>query len=164
MGVAEKTEFLSKALRSQIHSFDTKRKNNKRKALFFKLTVTLFGGATTVLLGLQGVGHESAFRNLALVFSAVLTLLSTWDTFFNHRSLWTRYTATYTELRTIEADLDYLRLAGEGALSESQVDALYMRYQNVLRNTNEWWQHERQQERPAMPGNTAPHALAPQAQ
>jgi hypothetical protein len=162
MGVSEKTEFLSSALRTQIHSFNAKRKDNKRKALFFKLTVTVLGGTTTVLLGLQGVGHESTFRNLALVLSAMVTLLSTWDTFFNHRGLWTRYTATYTELRTIEADLEYMHLGGEGVLSESQVDELFTRYQRVLRNTNEWWQHERQEEQPVLPASTAMRTSAPE--
>lgn len=151
MGVSEKTDFLSQALRKQIDLFNLKRRENRRKALFFKLTVTALGGVTTVLLGLQGIGHENLLRNGALVLSAMVTLLSTWDTFFNHRGLWTRYTATFTDLKAIETQLEYLLLGGEGSLTDSQVDELYSRFQNVLSATNEWWQHERQEEKTLPP-------------
>ena len=161
MGVSEKAAFLSKSLQTEIESFNAKRKENKSKALLLKLSITALGGITTVLLGLQGIGHESLLRNVALVFSALVTLLSTWDTFFNHRALWTRYTATYTALLGIESDLEYLRQGGDGALTESQVDALYRRAQAILRDTNEWWQHERQEEKPTLPANTALHPSAP---
>jgi len=150
VGVNEKTEFLSKTLQAQIDSFNLKRKDNKTKALRIKLAITVLGGMTTVLLGLQGTAHQNAMQNLALIFSALVTLLSTWDTFFNHRGLWTRYTATYTELMTIKSDLEYLR-QGEGSLTEARLDGLYDRYQRVLRETDEWWLHERQEERQLVP-------------
>jgi hypothetical protein len=160
MGVIEKGEFLSKALSEQINSFDLKRKGNRRKALYFKLTVTGLGGITTILLGLQVSGYEPVLRNLALVCSAGVTLLNTWDTFFNHRGLWTRYTATYTELRAIKSDLEYLRQGGDTSFAESKVDQLYDRFQGALNETNAWWQHERQEEGTVVKANKANSAAA----
>ena len=144
MSKSVKASYLSDLLLSQSKDFSKKRTENKAKALFFKLAVTSLSGATTVLLGLQGIGHQNDLRNVALLLSAWVTLLSTWDSFFNHRGLWARYTATCTALRAIKSDLDYLLLNGDGAYTEQQIDELHDRYRSVIRDTNEWWNHERE--------------------
>ena len=127
--------------------YNAKRRENKRKALLFKLTITGFSGATTVLLGLQGIGQEYLLRNTALLLSAWVTLLSTWDSFFNHRGLWASYTTTCAALRAVESDLEYLLLRDDGMYTEEQTDKLYERYQAIIQETNQWWQRERSEDR-----------------
>ncbi len=146
MQAEERTEFLSKALGSNIDSFNRKRQNNKTKAFLFKMSITALGGATTVLLGLEDVSDPTLFKNAALVCSALITLLSTFDAFFNHRALWVRYTQTYTELLAIQSDLNYALAGGPGTLQTDEIDALYRRFSLAMRRTNEWWQDTRRDE------------------
>lgn len=80
---------------------------------------------------------------MALVLSASITLLSTWDTFYNHRGLWVRYTGTVTELKAIRSKLEYLLSDGERNVDSAELDALYDRLQVTLTETNMWWQQER---------------------
>ena len=147
MSATEKAKYLSEMLKTKGREYNTKRGENKRKALLFKLTITGFSGATTVLLGLQGIGQEYLLRNSALLLSAWVTLLSTWDSFFNHRGLWTRYTTTCAALRAVESDLEYLLLKDDGMYTEEQIDELYERYQAIIQETNQWWQRERSEDR-----------------
>ena len=147
MPATEKAKYLSQVLKTKSSDYNAKRGENKRKALLFKLTITGFSGATTVVLGLQGIGQEYLLRNTALVLSAWVTLLSTWDSFFNHRGLWARYTTTCAALRAVESDLEYLLLRDDGMYTEEQIDKLYERYQAIIQETNQWWQRERSEDR-----------------
>ena len=147
MLATEKAKYLSRALKKTSSEYNAKRGENKRKALLFKLTITGFSGATTVLLGLQGIGQEYLLRNTALLLSAWVTLLSTWDSFFNHRGLWARYTTTCAALRAVESDLEYLLLMDDGMYTDEQIDELYDRFQAIIQETNQWWERERSEDR-----------------
>jgi len=108
------------------------------------MLVTTFSGAITVLLGLQGLESIRAApllaKNSALVLSALVTLLTAWDAFFNHRALWVRYTRTVTELRGIQSELEYVSSDSDQKPKEADIDRLFERYQSALKETNVSWQ------------------------
>src|ERR1700694_739198 len=114
MSVDGKVKYLTETINAQIESFGKLRIINKGKAFWFKMLITSSSAATTILLGLQGLDHWTLFhaptlvKNLALLLSALVTLFSTWDTFFNHKALWVRYTLTLSQLKGIRAELEYL--------------------------------------------------------
>ena len=87
MSVENKINLLKDNLRNQIKSFSRKRTLNKRKATAFKIAASALAAITTILLGLQNLDPSwlIAVKNIALVFSAVLTFLAALDAFFNHR-------------------------------------------------------------------------------
>lgn len=145
MSADGKAKYLMDSLNQHLESFGKKRKENKDKAFWFKMFVTSFSAGTTILLGLQGLESITFFnasiwvKNVALVFSAFVTLFSVWDTFFNHRALWVRYTKTITQLRGVKAELEYLS-SNEGKVKEEDVDRLYQKFQTILEATNAFWQ------------------------
>jgi hypothetical protein len=139
----DRINWLRKEISHHIAGFDRGRKENKRKALRFRLSIVALGGLTTVFLGLKDTGFDSVLRNAALIASALVTLLSTWDAFYNHRGLWVRYTATLVDLYAIDTELRYLCEQGVGMIRITELDALFVRMQKVLKDTNEWWQQER---------------------
>lgn len=143
MAAHDKLAILKNELESNISSFGKKRNENKWKALWLKLAVTLLAGATTVVLGLQGIASDLVLRNIGLVLTAIVTVLTTWDTFFNHRAMWVRYTWTYTTLRAIQSDLLYTQAGSGENISEGKIDELYGRLQSALKETNDWWQDDR---------------------
>ena len=150
------------ALRSQLvatlDSFQRKRAQNKKKAFLVYLGATAISAVVTVLLGLQGVPDDKVIyiRNIALILSAIVTLLTGFDTFFNHRALWVRYTQTATQLLSLQAKLDYLTAADTGEVSDGEVDQLFAEMQRILTETNRWWQDQRAEEPNApKPPNTS---------
>ena len=144
MSVDASVKKLRKDLDAQIKSFAEKRMTNKRRALSLKMLATTFSVLTTILLGLKGFEYltESSlpFKNLTLVLSALVTLVSAFDGFFNHRALWVRYTLTVSNLRAIQDELDYATADASASPSQAKVDELFKKYQNVLSETNTSWQ------------------------
>jgi hypothetical protein len=147
MSLEQKLGHLRNTLVSTLQSFEGKRKQNKRRAFMVYLGATMLSALVTVLLGLQGVADSKLLyiRNGALILSATVTVLTAFDTFFNHRALWVRYTQTVSHLRALQTELEYI---SEDHLSEAQLDSLFQRMQEILANTNEWWQQERTDKSP----------------
>lgn len=71
--------------------------------------------------------------------SASLTIFSTWDTFFNHRELWVKYTGTSNELKELKSDIAFMKVGGVEKIKENKVDELYLTYKEILKNTNTHW-------------------------
>lgn len=96
------------------------------------------------LLGIQGVPEDEVvyIRNIALVLSATVTVLTGFDTFSNHRTLWVRYTQTVTHLLGLQARLDYLTAAA-GEVSDGEVERLFEEMERILAETNRRWQDQR---------------------
>lgn len=147
MSVETSSKKLRHNLNEQIKSFNEKRTKNRRRAFWLKILATTFSAITTILLGLKGFEFlaESSllFRNLPLVLSALVTLVGTWDGFFNHRALWVKYTLTVSNLRGILAELDYISSDSDSPPSQKAVDRLFDQCQNVLSETNTSWQSMR---------------------
>lgn len=145
-----KLDLLKAQLMGYIASFEQKRNQNKKKAFLVYLGATAISAVVTVLLGLQGVPDEKVvyIRNIALILSAAVTLLTGFDTFFNHRALWVRYTQTVTQLFAVQAKLDYLLADVERDVPEAEVDRLFEEVQRALSETNRWWQDQRAEELP----------------
>jgi predicted metal-dependent phosphoesterase TrpH len=85
-------------------------------------------------------------KNIALCASALVTLLNTWVTFFNHKSMYVHYNTTVAELRHLRADLDYLLCQGIDNVKEADLDAVYSRYQAILESATSTWSDLRRQQ------------------
>jgi uncharacterized protein DUF4231 len=147
-------EVLRSQLNTALNSFQKKRADNKRKAFRVYLGATAISAMVTVLLGLQGVSEKAVWiRNVALILSATVTLLTGFDTFFNHRALWVRYTQTVTQFFGLQARLDYLTAVEGQEVPDGEVDRLFEEMQRILADTNRWWMDQRAE---APPGPKAP--------
>lgn len=152
-------EVLRSQLNASLKSFQEKRRANKKKAFRVYLGATAISAVVTVLLGLQGVPDNKVVyvRNLALILSATVTLLTGFDTFFNHRALWMRYTQTVTQLFGLQNRLEYLTAVEGQEVPDTEVDRLFEDMQGTLADTNRWWLDQRA-EAPAGPKPPNPTA------
>jgi hypothetical protein len=107
-------------------------------AKFLSLALASF---TTILLGLNGFNTSSkiVLQNVAFTLSAVTTLLTAWDTFFNYRGLWIRYTGTLNELYELKDNIEYLCTGEPQNIKTEDLDNLYQQYQRVLDENNTTW-------------------------
>jgi hypothetical protein len=140
--------FLREKVKYNADSFMKRRRKNRLRAFSLTMMITLCGSLTTVLLGLKNNSlfskHEPLISAIALGTSALVTFASTWDSFFDYRWLWIRYTQTLGNLYGILDDLDYAT-AGREVTSE-QLDALYLQFQRTLEETNTAWIEKRERE------------------
>jgi len=143
----DKATFLAGEIDRHIEWFRHARLVNKRRAFASRMGITLLSAATTVVLGFQGVSSAAIIpmKNAALVLSALVSLLSTWEGFFSHRALWVQYTATLARLQGLRADLRYM-LSPQSESKDSALDALHLRLAAILEETNTFWFGMRKEE------------------
>src|SRR6185369_4295 len=102
-----KLEYISGVIAKYISLYDRKRQRNKFLSLGIKLMGAGLAAAITIMLGLNISPEKKAvLSNIALIFGAMITVLNTWDAFFNHRALWIRFTVATQSLYCIKEDLN----------------------------------------------------------
>jgi len=154
MPIKEKVEALRNQIDDQIEGFDRRRHETRKIAFRVRFAVVSVSALTSVVIGLQGVPDavQPHFKNTALVLSVLVTAISALEAFYNHRALWIRYTATFTELKALRARLDYLTAGGLTGLEDAPIDQLFEDFQTVLRNTNDYWFQLRKETEPKTNG------------
>lgn len=142
----EKLDYLSTVITKYISLFDRKRQRNKFLSLGIRLTSAAMAAAITILLGLSmSPQNKTFYANVALVFGATITVLNTWDAFFNHRALWVRFTVATQSLHCIKEELEYLR-SDKNQLTAEQIDSLHSDFKEVLITVNRDWENLRKEE------------------
>lgn len=152
--INRKINFIQEKIDKRISSFRKRRDENRKSTIQAKLLSLAVASLTTILLGLTGINPSSKIiiQNIAFIFSAVTTLLTAWDTFFNYRGLWIRYTVTLNELYELRDNIEYLRTSEKENIKIEDLDKLYQQYQKILDETNTTWVEFRKEHKST--GNT----------
>jgi len=138
-------EVLRAKVVSNIGSFRNKRDSNRKLAFRIKITIVSIGALTTIVLGLKSYvdfpKSNEILSSLALVLSALIPIFAAWESFFDHRWLWVRYTGTLNSLYAVNDELEYGRAAG--TINKEQLDALFKRLQRALAEVDSEWTDKR---------------------
>ena len=143
MGTKEQFEHLQNKIQSSINSFSVRRGKNKTKTFILKLAVTLLSSISTVILGLNlsewnTPENKYLIKNIALVISAIITVISWLDAFYNHKQLWVSFNNTVNALRELQLKNE-MRLLQEREITEQEVEQLRVDYQKILNQVNDIW-------------------------
>jgi hypothetical protein len=134
-------QYLRTQLRDNIDGFRAQAKKSKRRTILLRIALASLGALTTLLLGLKSnplfALYDNEFSALALLFSATIPILSTWDAMFDYQWLWVRFTAAHTGLYGILTELNYA--AAKGALSTERLDAFNNQFQRTIQETSSAW-------------------------
>jgi hypothetical protein len=134
MDVKAKLDWLNHELDERINSFAKKRVRDKNVAFGLKILAVCFAATITILLGLKVQDdYARIFQGIALVLSAIITVMNAIEAFYDHRSLWIQRTITLSRLYSLRADL---RFTMEG-LQDSELDITILRnymnrYETIL--------------------------------
>jgi len=150
MPIKEKLEAVRGQLDAQITGFDRRRHETRKIAYRIRFAVVTCSALTTIVIGLERIPEsiQPLLKNGALVFSVLVTAISALEAFYNHRALWIRYTATFTELKALRSKLECLTAGGLAGLDEAKIDPLFGEFQQVLRETNDHWFQLRKETEP----------------
>jgi len=139
--IKEKMKLLQYNVELQINNFHTRRNINKRRATCLHLSITLLGAFSTIILGLK-FATENLFaqhaENIALMISALITIISGFNTFFDHKDLWINFTKTRNQLYNLKFDLDYY-LAGNNQPKIEDLNKFKDTYQKIMKSANNEW-------------------------
>jgi hypothetical protein len=137
----KKLDFLLFKIQSSIETHARKRVANKQKAFRFKMIATALSGAITVLAGISISGTYTIIANIIILFlGALITFFTTWDTFYNHKELWVKYTDMVIKLSNLKIKTEYLSFDNQKELTIQQVDLLMDEYIRLLNENGEQWQ------------------------
>jgi len=126
-------EHLTQTVETCLRVFDAKRQKNKFLAFGLKIAIALLSAGITVLLGLSFPGkEEGTFKNIALGLSALSAVMGTWDAFFNHRTLWIRYTIAANRMRALLEEIKYQAAKNQAGLPVQTSDEMF---KNISRSS-----------------------------
>lgn len=152
-GEQEPQHYLLSQVEECLRTFNSKRQLNKHLALGLKLFAAFLSAAITVLLGISySTKPDLIFKNIAIGLSAFVAVINAWDAFFNHRSLWVRYTIAANRMRSLREEIRY-RLARDQHLSDEHQDRFFTQYQQIIADLNNAWEELRtsEQNKPSAP-------------
>lgn len=129
--------FLLEEIDKSIEIIKNKSKSNKRKLKIFFLISLLFSTATTLILAFDFVGYEKIQKNIALIFSAALTLVSGWTARFDYQKLWFRQKATLLSMYQLKNKVNYLKIRSD--INQLDVDELFNEYKTIWEKDSQEW-------------------------
>ena len=133
-------DYLRQKIKNQEEGFKSRRNKNRTSAIRVKLALISLSAIVTILLGLRVGETSEVLANIAFVVSAIVTALSAIEEFFEYRGLWIRYNITFTQLKSLEDDLEYLMLKRlDETELKGKIDELYDRLKDILDTTNSDW-------------------------
>ena len=148
-----KIKFLEERIGKYITLYDKKRHRNKYLSFGLKLSGAIMAAAITILLGVTFKDKpENAYKNIALILGALITVFNTWEAFFNHKALWVRFTIAMNKLYSLKDNLNYLKAKSVELIEEAKLDKIYEGLETIISETNSNWEELRKDENNADAG------------
>jgi Protein of unknown function (DUF4231) len=121
-----------------IAQFGRDRNRHKRRALGLKLSTSALGALATVLLGWQGAdAAATVLKNIALIATALITLVAAYDAFYEPRKLWIRETFVLNSMKDLKRKWEIATSTGETEAVD--VKAYGNEYHEILtKSLSEW--------------------------
>lgn len=153
MGSNKKLDFLEEEIVNRILDFRDKRIRDKKTAFRVKMMSILLSAIITVLLGIKvNTFLTGIFSNLALIFGATITVVSAFDAFYNHRSLWVQRTITLSQLYALQRDINLYKAGDPQTYDDTIINGFINRFNDILKTELHSWLKLRE-ETPTIPDN-----------
>ncbi|WP_042374268.1 DUF4231 domain-containing protein [Neobacillus jeddahensis] len=135
-----KIKILIEDINHNIEIYEKRRKSNKYKSLFLKVSSLIGSAIITVLLGLKSAQNNNFLSDITLILSAGITIFNGIEGFFNHLGLWVKDVTTLAHLRELKRDFEFY-IAGEpeDEISTKILTTYKNRLQDICKNDLKSW-------------------------
>lgn len=134
--VTNTMDFLSSELDKSISIIKKKSRKNKIKTAIVNGMSIVLGALIALILGFDLPEENSQIqKNIALIISALLTIVNGWGVLFDYKKLWIRQKTTLLSLYQLKNELNFRRLDN----NEVDVDDLFNAYQKIWEVDQETW-------------------------
>jgi hypothetical protein len=139
-------ELLDKCLNEQIEIYNNRKHECGWRARRLKQGIIVCSVTITILIGMKGIAkdYEYWLANVALILSAAVTGLSSWEGFAGDRELWMQFGHTRNCLRGLQFQLECWKADGCPE-PEKKLPAFCNQYQKILDEANTAWLGVRRQ-------------------
>jgi hypothetical protein len=128
----KKMDYLIKQIDESLKDYERRKRRNRRPALMFKILIAGLSSVVTILLGVRvGDGWVKYLDQTALIISALMSVVTTWNAFYDYTALWVQFTKTVAQLGLLKKDIEYLRMGNE-EITVSEVNYLKERFDDIL--------------------------------
>lgn len=122
MNAARRKAKFEEHLTEIVQAFAKECHKNKKIALRLKISAVFLSGVVTVCLGLKFSNPPNPWQtwltNVALLLSAVITVVGAYEAFFDPRAIWIRETIVYTKLRNLKREFEFWAAGCDGETLE----------------------------------------------
>jgi hypothetical protein len=119
-------------------SFSRRRNYNRARVLWFSLASTSLSALATVAIGATKMLSLEWLQIVALVATAVATVVGVWESVFAYRKLWSINNVAMAELDRIKRLIDY-RTTASGSVTDVEVDEFFKQFDQVMTNADQAW-------------------------
>lgn len=147
-GAKEKVEFLRTRINDSLTRARDNRQKNRKMASFIKIIIVLLSAIATILLGLENPVLNPLYKDIAFVFTALVTTLNALEPFFNYRALWVEHEIALWKFYRLRDKIDFY-LAGiePEQANPDKLNSFYNEYQTIWNDLSTSWLSYRKQEK-----------------
>jgi hypothetical protein len=137
-------ELLKSEIKKRISGIDSSRVYYRDRSFGFYISITILSALTTILLGsdFDDPDVQSWLKRLALILTALITVVSSYNAFFNHKDLWIANNQALNRLKELSFNVSF-REAEPRPLSEDEIEKFRANYQTILDELNNTWANSR---------------------
>lgn len=135
---------LSNEISIMIQNTTNRSNQNKKKSFRIYIGIAISSALITFLVA---IGNDvpknlsAPVKFLTLFFSALTTILASWDGFYNHKQLWVNYSETRDLLKELQLKI---KLASEEDQKKSEfIKHIHQEYQSIVNKSNFKWKELR---------------------
>lgn len=143
--IEKKIELLKIEIDKSLISTNNDRKRYKRNSLTIFSITTILSVVITVILGLDlywnnnvNNSNSSTIKIIVLIINNIVTMLTTFDIFFQNKSLWLSNNECRNNLQELKLDIIYAESHLE-SITIDQVDVWKKEYQKIINIRNHNW-------------------------
>ncbi|PWK77052.1 hypothetical protein LX99_02862 [Mucilaginibacter oryzae] len=130
--------FLSQEVEERIKGIDDRRIFYRKKAASFFSALIILTAINTLILGLKTDFSPDCVKNIALLISCVLTVLSGYNSYYSYKELWSANNNALNRFYSLRFNVNFL-LKTEKTIDEAMLSHLKQEYQAILDELNQSW-------------------------
>jgi len=140
--VAKKLEFLQAEIEKRIKGFQSSRDFYRRRAFLVTIGTTILSAATTVLLGLKIAECNETIKVVAMIITALISIISAYNAFYAPKELWLVNNEAINKMYSLHHHIKY-ELSGKTSYDANLVNRFDQLYSDLLKEINEDWRNKR---------------------
>ena len=132
-------EFIEKTLKENKNKYSGQRKYMFKLVKLYKYPLIMLSAISTIVLGLQfGESLELIQwqKNIALVITAAITLLTTLMTFWNIEEYWLQNKVIEQQIEILQQKFEYEKSKG---LNKEMLEKIFSELQRILGQHHSYW-------------------------
>ena len=130
-------KYLEKAINDSKRKYSNQRRHMFKLVKWYKYPLVLLSALSTIALGLQlGAEYVEMQKNIALVITAGITLLTTLMTSWKVEEYWLQNKVIEQELEILQQKFEYEKTKG---ISAEKADQIFKELKGILGQQHSYW-------------------------